>query len=101
MGQGDVADAGPVGAGWGSPVVGVWAWVVALLVGEVVGVVVGVIAGPLVGKLVAVSVGVADGRGGTVVVVLGLGRITGGFGISPTVGGLAGRVAAGSGRTRK
>jgi hypothetical protein len=95
--------------GAGLLVVGVPAWVVGALLGKEPGALVntglGVPVGPRVGAGVDVGAegtGVVDGRGGTVVVVLSLGRIFGAVGFCWTeVAGVAGALAAGGGRTRK
>jgi hypothetical protein len=104
-----VAGLGLIDVGAGLLVVGVPAWVVGALLGKGPGALVssglGVPVGARVGAGVDVGVeevGVVDGRGGTVVVVLGTGRI---FGVvlfwTTEVFGVAGTLAAGIGRTRK
>ena len=58
-----------------------------------------VMVGTVVGKRVLDGVGVSDERGGTVVVLVALGRTTGLVGLSTPVAGLAGSVTAAAGRT--
>ncbi len=73
-----VAEGWPVGAGWGLSVVGTWAWVVGVSVGDAVGSPVGWgvghVVGMPVGLEVEVELGVSDGRAGSVVLVVALGR---------------------------
>lgn len=95
-----MAEGAPVAVGWGSAVVGTCAWVVGASVGdEVLAEVVAVMLGTVVGKRVLDGLGVAEERGGSVVLVVVLGRTTGAVGLSTLGVGLAGTGSAAAGRT--
>lgn len=102
MGQGRVVAGEDLDdVGWGVPVAGGWARVVAVPVVRVLGVLVGRRVAVAFAVGVAVVVAVADERSGVVLVVFGVGRSVGLAGLLTTGVGLVGMLAAGSGRIRE